>query len=103
MRGSESEATSSPVISLSCDSTLRVRPLMASPSASQLHELLTPVQYRELLVVQEGPAQPPPLLLRRPARGRGEGDLHGGALPLVLVRGRDHRDVLATQPVFQGA
>src|SRR3712207_7184884 len=76
MRGSESAATCSPVISFSCDSTLRVRSLMAL--SSQLHELLAPVQNSEFLVVQERSAQVFALLFRGAPGDRGERDLHGG-------------------------
>ena len=51
MRGSERGNTSSPTISFSCDSTLRVRPL-AAIAPSKLHELLAPVEDRQLFVVK---------------------------------------------------
>src|SRR3712207_3788891 len=70
---------------------------------SQLHELLAPLYDGEFLVVEERAAQLLALLLGGPAGDRREGDLHGRALPEVLVVGFDHRDVLAAQAVLQGA
>src|SRR3712207_4726873 len=99
MRGSESAATSSPTISFSCDSTLRVRPLTAL-APSKLHELLAPLEDRQLLVVEELAPDLLSLILCRTAGDRGEREFHGGALPEVVVVRLDHRDVLAAQPVL---
>src|SRR5918993_19298 len=102
MRGSERADTSSPTISFSCDSTLRVRPLMAI-APSKLHELLAPVEDRQLFIVKKCTPDLLAFLLGRAPGDRGERELHGGALPDVMVIRLDNRDVLAAQAVLDGA
>src|SRR5215213_2868068 len=106
MRGSESAATSSPTISLIWDSTLRVRPLKAMPPAafasSKLDKLLPPLEYRQLLVVQEDPPELLALLLRRPTGSRGERERDRSPLPEILAINLHDGDVFAPEPVFEG-
>src|SRR4028119_458212 len=102
MRGSESMESSSPAISLSCDSTFLVLSLKRSVP-SQLDELLAPVGDHQLVVVKQKAPDLLALLLGRTPGDGGERYLHGGPLPEVLVAGLDHGDVLFPQPVAQGA
>src|SRR4028119_444725 len=102
MRGSESMESSSPAISLSCDSTFLVLSLKRSVP-SQLDELLAPVGDHELFVVKQKAPDLLALLLGGTSRDGGERNLHGRPLPEVLVAGLDHGDVLLPQPVAQGA
>src|SRR4028119_1500069 len=98
MRGSESMESSSPAISLSCDSTFLVLSLKRSVP-SQLDELLAPVGDHQLFVVKQKAPDLLALLLGGAFGDGGERYLHRGPLPEVLVSGLDHRDVPFAQPV----
>src|SRR5215210_6328115 len=101
MRGSESVPTSSPTISFSCDSTLRVRPLTMKSAPSKFDELLPPLQYRQILVVHQGPPDLLTLLLGCPPVDRGKCQLDRSPLPEILVVRLHDGDVLATKPILQ--